>query len=105
MAPDQTNFQNYMPDANMKVRDLEEKQRMMKNQMLLIGKNMIDMREKNNREIIEIKKDLEVLKESMDRLTSFLSAASEEFQKFARKDDVEILAKQMRMFSPLLEKK
>jgi len=105
MTPDQTNYQNYVPDSNMKIRDLEEKQRMIKNQMLLIGNNLIDLREKNKKEIMEIKKDLDMIKDNMDRLTSFLDAASEELQKFARKDDVEILSKQMRMFSPLAERK
>lgn len=105
MAPDQTNYQSYMPDQNMKLRDLEEKQRMMKNQLLLIGKNLIDLREKSGQEMTEIKKEIGTIKSAIERLTSFFSVASDEFQKFARKDDVEILSKQMRMFSPFMEKR
>lgn len=91
---------SYAPDINLRIRDLEEKQRMLKNQFLLIGKNLIDIKEKSSKEIIEIRKDLEAIKNNMERLTSFLDSASEEFPKFARKDDVEILSKQMRMFQP-----
>ncbi len=95
------NSQNsYAPDINLKIRDLEEKQRMLKNQFLLIGKNLIEMKDKSSKEITEIRKDIETIKDSMDRLTSFLDTASEEFPKFARKEDMEILAKQIRMFQP-----
>lgn len=100
MNAEQPNYQNYMPDPNTKIRDLEEKQRILKNQLILIGKNMIEMREKSNKEILEIKKETESMKENIERLSSFIDTASEEFQKFARKEDVEILAKQMRMFEP-----
>lgn len=100
MAGEQGNYQNYMPDPNMKVRDLEEKQRALKNQVLLIGRNLIDVKEKSNREIIEIKKEIEGIKDDMERLNSLFNIVSEEFQKLARKDDVEILAKQLRMFQP-----
>lgn len=100
MAGEQQNYQNtYTPDPNLKIRDLEEKQRIIRNQILLIGNNLIDLKEKNTKEILEIKKDLEMIKNNIDRLTSFLESASEEFPKFARKDDVDILSKQMRMLS------
>ncbi len=95
------NSQNsYAPDINLIVRDLEEKQRMLKNQFLLIGKNLIEIKEKSSKEIIEIRKDIEMIKSNMERLTSFLDSASEEFPKFARKDDLDIVSKQMRMFQP-----
>jgi len=100
MAGEQPNYQGYGQDMNFRLRDLEEKQRILKNQILLIGRNLIEIREKNIREILEIKKDTELIKSNMERLASFLETTSEEFQKFARKDDVDILAKQMRMFQP-----
>jgi hypothetical protein len=106
MAGEQTNYPgSYNVDPNLRLRDLEEKQRILKNQILLIGKNLIDMREKNTRDILEIKKDLDVIKTDIERLTSFIDSISDEFSKFARKDDVEILAKQMRMFQPFGGKK
>jgi hypothetical protein len=106
MAGEQANYPNsYNVDPNLRLRDLEEKQRVLKNQILLIGKNLIDIREKNTRDILEIKKDLDIIKTDIERLASFIDTAGEEFSKFARKDDVEILAKQMRMFQPFGGKK
>lgn len=105
MAGEQPNYQGYSADMGFRLRDLEEKQRILKNQILLIGRNLIEIREKNIREILEIKKDTELIKSNMERLASFLETTSEEFQKFARKDDVDILAKEMRMFQPFGSKK
>lgn len=99
------NNTNYLGDFSIKVRDLEERQRIMKDRLLLIGKNLIELREKNSEEIIELKKDLEILKDEMQRIKSFLQTISEEFSNFARKEDIEILAKQAKMFQPLQELK
>jgi hypothetical protein len=102
MAEEQQDYGGqYLQNANIRIRDLEEKQRALKNQLLLVGKNLIEVREKNNQEILEVKKELEVMKQGVNRLVSFIETASAEFSKFARKEDLEILAKQARMFQPL----
>ena len=84
-----------------KMRDLEEKQRILKERVLLIGQNLIEMKEKSNEDLLEIKNVIEVMKQNLERLHSFLETASAEFSKFARKDDLDILIKQARMFQPL----
>ena len=91
------NFEN----VHTKMRDLEEKYRILKDRTLLIGQNLIDMKENSDKKMLEIKRDLEILKNSVQRLTAFIETASEEFSKFARKDDLEILYKQAKMFQPL----
>jgi len=102
MDNSQENYQDYgQEDAGMQVRDLEEKQRILKDRLLLIGQNLIDVREKNNEAVLEIKKEIEIIKQNVDRLISFLETASSEFSKFARKEDLDILTKQAKMFQPL----
>ena len=91
----------FLSDINVRMRDLEEKQRTLKDRLLLIGQNLIEMKEKNDKDLLEIKKNLELMRKNMERLTSFLEVASSEFSKFARKEDLEILSKQARMFQPL----
>ncbi len=83
------------------IRDLEEKQRILKDRILLIGKNLVEIREKNNKEILELKKELEIIKQDVKRMIEFLESASAEFSKFARKEEVAILSKQAKMFQPL----
>ena len=103
MAEESLDYPVYS-NADVKIRDLEEKQRILKDRLLLIGQNLIEIREKNKEAILEIKKELEIIKQNMQRLVSFLETASSEFQNFARKDDLEILAKQAKMFQPFKKK-
>jgi len=50
---------------------------------------------------LEMKKDIEVLKGDMEKVKIFLETISQEMGKFAKKEDLDILGKQMRMFQPL----
>lgn len=84
-----------------KIRDLEERYKILRDRTLLIGQNLIEMKESSDKKTLEIKKDLEIIKNNVEKLTSFIETASEEMSKFARKEDVEILAKQAKMFQPL----
>ena len=94
-------YDEYGANPNVRIRDLEEKQRILKDRLMLIGQNMIEMREKFTEEVLEMKKRLEIMKDVLERTRSFLESASTEFSKFARKEDLEILTKQAKMFQPL----
>ena len=104
MADAQTGQQadsSFWTDLSIRFRDLEEKNKILRERVLLIGQNLIETKEKNTTDLIEIKKELEIIKKNMERLISFLETASSEFSKFARKEDLEILQKQAKMFQPL----
>jgi hypothetical protein len=94
----------YAGDPNSKLKDLEEKQRILKDRILLIGQNLIETKEKNDERFLEIKKDIEELKQKVDRISSFIETISGEFSKFAKKEDLEIVAKQVRLFQPFARK-
>jgi len=100
--PEDYSYENqFFMDVNYKLVDLEGKQRMLKDRLLLIGQNLVEIKEKINEDVMEIKKEIEIMKRNMERLVSFIEAASSEFSKFARKEDLEILSKQAKMFQPL----
>jgi hypothetical protein len=90
-----------LSEISAKMRDVEEKQRVSKDRLLLIGQNLVEMKETTNKKILDIKKDVEIMKEELERLSSFLETVSSEFSKFAKKEDLEILIKQAKMFQPL----
>jgi phage host-nuclease inhibitor protein Gam len=94
-------FSNEYEGVGTQVKDIEERQRVLKDRTLLLGQNLIEIKEKQNIEIQEIKKDIETLKQITERVKSFLETLSSEIPKFAKKQDVEILAKQAKMFQPL----
>ena len=88
-------------DMNAKMRDIEEKQRVLRDRLLLIGQNLVEIKDNTNKKILEIKKDVEIMKQNIERLSSFLETISNEFSRFAKKEDLEILTKQAKMFQPL----
>jgi hypothetical protein len=102
MEEDQQNYlpQNY-DSSFTRLRDLEDKQRILKDRTLLIGQNLIETKENTSEKIIEIKKEIEIMKNTLQKVTAFLENISEEFSKFARKEDLEILTKQAKMFQPM----
>lgn len=90
-----------LSEISAKMRDVEEKQRVSKDRLLLIGQNLVEIKETTSKKILEIKKDVEIMKQEIERLSSFLETVSSEFSKFAKKDDLDILIKQAKMFQPL----
>ncbi len=102
MAEEQKKYRDQLQgNFNAKIRDLEEKNRMLRDRLLLVGQNLIETKEKTNEEMLEIKKEIEKIKRNMEKMVSFLETASAEFSKFAKKEDLEILSKQAKMFQPL----
>ncbi len=102
MAEEEMNYsEQYFGDINSKMKDLEEKQRILKDRLLLIGQNLIETKEETNEKILEMKKNIEIIKQNIDRIVSFVEIASSEFSKFAKKEDLAILSKQAKMFQPL----
>ena len=59
MADEQYGYQDsYVNEISLKLRDLEEKQQILKDRLMLIGENLVDLREKTTKENLEIKKIL-----------------------------------------------
>ncbi|HJZ18893.1 MAG TPA: hypothetical protein VJ208_02210 [Candidatus Nanoarchaeia archaeon] len=100
--PEQMNQSiGYQNNGSMHIKDLEEKQNLLKDIILLIGQNLVDFKEENSEKILEMKKEFEKMKQDIDRIKSFVEIISREFDRFARKEDLEILSKQAKMFQPL----
>jgi hypothetical protein len=99
---DQTDYGGqFLIDLNSKIRDIEEKQKILRDRLLLIGQNLVEIKEGTNQKMLEIRKDVELMKQAIERLSSFLETVSGEFSKFAKKEDLDILIKQAKMFQPL----
>jgi len=98
---EEESYDQGVDEVYLKIRDLEFKQRILKERLSMIGDNLIDFKEIVLSQNVENKKNIEKLNQSMLRMISFMESASVEFSKFARREDVEILAKQAKMFQPM----
>ena len=84
--------------AQNSLRDIEEKMRLVKERILLLGKTQIDEREKTFSELQELKRTVLELKEENRRLKEIVRNMSEQLQKTARKEELAMLQRQFDLF-------
>ncbi len=90
--------EQFFADVNTRIRDIEEKQRILKDRMFLIGHGLVKEREKNFSDIQELKKAVLELKEENKRIKEILKNVSELANKAARQEDLMILQRQFDLF-------
>ena len=91
----QINQNDYSIDINTRLRDLEDRLRLLKDRVILIGKSLIDTRDKSFQEIQDMKKSLIKLTEENTRLKSLVERMAEQINNSARKEDLMILQRQL----------
>lgn len=89
----------------LKLRDLETGQKLMKERILLISQNFIDTQEKTNKDIVELKKQVQNIQTDLERIKRIVESLSGEVSKSARKEDVAMIRRQFKLFEPLKNKK
>jgi len=90
--------QQIYAEIGARIRDLEDKQRLLKDRTLLIGQSLIDERDKTFKEIQDMKKDVIKLKDENARLKDFVQRMSEQIGNMARKEELMILQRQFDLF-------
>ena len=105
MAEEQYDYaSSYLGETNTKLNDIEERQRLLKERLILVGQNLIETKEVLGKDVLDIKVLLEGMKQDLKRVKDAVLRLSEEMDKRARKSEVDLLTKQMKMFQPLMEK-
>ena len=82
-------------DINVRLRDLEEKNRLVRDRVLLLGQSVIDERDKSFKEIQEMKSSLITLKEDVNRIKELMQRMAEQIVQMARKEELMILQRQL----------
>jgi|SRR3989338_5272604 len=82
-------------DAQYILRDLEEKQRLLKDRILIIGKSIIDDKNKNFSEFQQIKKEIYVLSEDQRQMKETIQRISEQVSALARREELLIIQRQL----------
>jgi len=95
---------NLLSDLGARLNDLEERQRLIKDRVLLIGKNLIETKEELNKEEIETKNDIKKLASEISSIKILLEKIITEMSSFGRKSEIEILERQFKMFEPFIKK-
>jgi len=102
MAEQQTQPVEFMnADVNTRINEIEEKQRLLKDRLLLVGENLISTKEEQEKENLEFKTRLKNMENEIRELKQLNKRIIDELNNFARKTEVSILEKQFQMFEPL----
>ncbi|MCX8158939.1 MAG: hypothetical protein N3D20_01460 [Candidatus Pacearchaeota archaeon] len=77
--------------------DLEEKQNLLKDRVILLGKTLVEERDKTFHEIQELKSSLIKLTEESKRMRELLERITEQLTNVARKEELSIIQRQIDM--------
>jgi hypothetical protein len=81
-------------DISIRLRDLEEKNRLIRDRVLLLGQSVIDERDKSFKEMQEMKSSVIKLKEDVSRLKELMQRVAEQISGMSRKEELLILQRQ-----------
>jgi len=90
-----------LTDVSIKLRDIEEKQNIIKDRVLLIGENLIAEKEEMDSQIIELKGSIAKLNDEMRKIKLAIERMMDDSNSYVRKNEFQILQRQFEMFQPL----
>jgi hypothetical protein len=93
---------NYLlADFNTRLRDIEEKNKVSKDRLLLLGQNLISSREELTKELDLLKKEQNSVRKELDKLKGLIENILSETDNFVRKDEILMIERMLKDFQPL----
>ena len=90
-----------LAEFGTRINEVEEKQRLLRDRALLIGENLISLKEDLETQNFELKKQINKIKQEITTLNQIVHRIVNEIPNLARKSELEILEKQSKIFEPL----
>ena len=89
-------YQEQQPsmDVNLRLRDLEEKNTLLRDRVLLLSQSLIEEKDKNFKVMQETKSTLIKMREELNRLKELMQRMAEQITSMARKEELMILQRQ-----------
>jgi len=90
-----------LSEFSTRLNEIEEKQRLIKDRILLVGENLISTKEDYSKQEFEIKRQLKQISTDISSLKQLMYRVVNELPNLAKKSELEILERQVKMFQPL----
>ncbi len=90
-----------LSDFNTRLKDTEERNKLIRERVLLLGKNLISSRQESEDEIKALKQDNVKIKQDIERLKKTSSALLSEFNRFVKKEELAMIERMLKDFQPL----
>ena len=88
-------------DFNTRIQDIDERNRLIRERVLLLGKNLISSRQDVEDELKEIKQDNQQIKQDIDEIKKVSNKLISEFNKFVKREEITIIERMLKDFQPL----
>lgn len=89
-------------DANLKIRDLEDRQRLIKDKLNLLSTNFIELKNTLEKEVTDLKISTDSIKYEIAKIKDLIIRISEELDNRAKRSELELVAKQLKIMKPLM---
>jgi len=90
-----------LSDFNTRLRDLDERNKLIRERVLLLGKNLISSRSDIEEELKEIKQDNQIIKQDLEKIKKTSSILLTESNKFVKREEINLIERMLKDFQPL----
>ena len=90
-----------LSDFNTRLKDIDERNKLIRERVLLLGKNLISLRQENEDEIKIIRQENAQIKQDLDKLKKISNSLLTEFNKFVKREELALVERMLKDFQPL----
>ena len=101
MADQYSNDQYQNSDVNIRLRDMDERNRLTRERVLLLGKNLIASKEETDEDLEKLKRENFQLKSDIEKLKRVVNSLLTEFNKFVKREELTPVERMLKDFQPL----
>jgi len=94
-------IQFLLADFNTRLRDSEERNKLLKDRALLLGKNLIAIKEEQGQEIQDLKTQTNKIQREVEAIKKLTKSILTETDKFVRRDEILVIERMLKDFQPL----
>jgi len=88
-------------DFNTRLRDIDERNKLVRERVLLLGKNLISTRQDLEDELKEIKNENAQIKRDLEKIKKISNSLLTEFNKFIKREEMAPIERMLKDFQPL----
>jgi len=101
MAEPQNDISPLLSEVNTRLRDADEKNKLIRERVLVLGKNLLDVKNSVEEELKFVREENKEIKKEIEKLKKILSLITSEIPKYVKKDEMYLIEKMLRDFQPL----
>lgn len=100
-APQDNQIKFLLSDFNTRLKDTDERNKLIRERVLLLGKNLISTRQETEDELNILKQENLSIKQDLEKLKKISNSLLTEFNKFVKREELALVERMLKDFQPL----